>query len=55
MKKKLGRALADMLLGKPVAHKIGYKPNRQQKRMQQRLLRKRAAAPARQRYEGRKR
>jgi len=55
MKKKLGKRLVDMLLGSPKAHTIGYQPNRKQKRMQQRLLRKRAAAPARQRYEGRKR
>ena len=55
MKKKLGKALVDMFLGKPEAHKIGYKPNRKQRRMQGAMQQKRNAAPNRRRHEGRKR
>ena len=55
MKRKLGRQLVDMLLGRPEAHKQEYKPNRKQRRMFGAMQQKRNAAPNRRRHEGRKR
>lgn len=55
MKKAISKRLADMLLGKPKAHKIGWQPNHKQKRIQAAIQRKKIAAPRRQRFEGRKR
>lgn len=45
--------LKDFVLGKPKAHVAPVKQNRKQKRVQQSLLRKRAAAKNRRKHEKR--
>lgn len=52
--KKIGSKLVDIFLGKPEAHRPGILMNRKQKRERQRVLRKRAAAKNRLKYERRK-
>jgi len=48
----VAKRIIDALLGKPEAHQPTFRLNRKQKRSQQHVLRKRAAAKNRKRYEG---